>query len=299
MLVAMTNRNLLRTGMALLALCAALPALADTQFRVRRMTRDDVPMGRGQCDINLQVDGEVEVAVRGDTVFIHTLSGRDAYDDGHSECNAPLPRGPIEGFNFSVSERRGDIVLLSEPSRRNNFAAVVRIRDSSGGQGRYRFRLTWVMNGGDDFRGMGRDARDVPPGRGIGRPDDRVPGFPPQDRRGGPGFSWNNTIHFDGAGRGSSALTGYGSQRLGNVVVDIDRGGRISVSFRTGAGRPLVLNGTVNGREGLQYKADVATEDRRLRGPMYITINSRNEVDAIRLEATNCRDRLSLNWERR
>jgi hypothetical protein len=60
-----------------------------------------------------------------------------------------------------------------------------------------------------------------------------------------------------------------------------------------------VLNGTVNGREGLQYKADVATEDRRLRGPMYITINSRNEVDAIRLEATNGRDRLSLNWERR
>ena len=42
----------------------ALPALADTRFQIRRMTRDDVPLGKGQCDIRLQVDNEVEVAVR-------------------------------------------------------------------------------------------------------------------------------------------------------------------------------------------------------------------------------------------
>jgi hypothetical protein len=298
--MAMANGNLSRTALALVALCAALPALADTQFRVRRMTRDDVPVGRGQCDINLQVDGEVEVAVRRDTVFIHTLSGRDAYDDGNSECNAPLPARAVEGFNFMVAERRNDIVLIAEPSRRNNFAAVIRIRDTSGGQGRYRFRLTWQMTGGDDRGGFGRGVGGVPPGngRGLDRPDE-VPGFPPEDRRGGPGFSWNNTIHFNGMGRGSSVMSGYGSQRLSEATIDIDRGGRIVVSFRTDTGRPMVLNGTVNGREGLQYKADVASQDRRLRGPMYITINSRNEVDAIRLQATDGRDRLNLTWDRR
>jgi hypothetical protein len=306
----MANGNFSRTGLALLALCAALPALADTQFRVRRSTRDDIPIGKGQCDINLQVDGEVEVTVRRDTVFIRTISGRDAYDDGGSECNAPLPAGQVEAFNFQVSERRNDITLLSEPTRRTNYGAVIRIRDSSGGQGRYRFRLTWQMTGNDNFDRRGDDRRgddrrgerNLPPnsngrGRGVGRQDEnRFPDFPPDDRRGG--FSWNNTIHFNGRGRGSSALAGRGAQRLSNAVVDIDRGGKIIVRFQTDSGRPLVLNGTVTGREGSRYRADVMSEDRRLRGPMYITIN-RDEVDSIRLDATDGRDRMNLTWDHR
>src|ERR1039458_1141657 len=75
---------------ALLMLCAALPASADTHFQVRRMNRNDVPSGKGQCDIQLLVDNEVEVSVRGDMVDIRTISGHDARDRG-SECNAPLP----------------------------------------------------------------------------------------------------------------------------------------------------------------------------------------------------------------
>src|SRR5216684_3911130 len=104
---------------ALLVLCAAVPALADTRFQIRRMTRNDVPLGKGQCDIRLQVDNEVEVSVRLDQVFIRTISGRDA------------------------------IRLLAEPSRRNNYTAIVRIRDSDSGEGRYHFRLSWQMTGSD------------------------------------------------------------------------------------------------------------------------------------------------------
>src|ERR1035441_8151732 len=82
---------------ALLMLCAALPALADTRFQVRRMTRNDIPAGKGQCDINLMVDNEVEVAVRADMVDIRTISGNDARDAG-SEGNAALPdRGVRSG----------------------------------------------------------------------------------------------------------------------------------------------------------------------------------------------------------
>ena len=103
MLRGMSDRKLFRAGVALLALCAALPALADTQFRIRRMTRNDVPPGKGQCDIRLQVDNEVDVSVRRDMVMIRTLSGRDPRDDG-SECNAPLPDRNLEGFNFQVIE---------------------------------------------------------------------------------------------------------------------------------------------------------------------------------------------------
>ena len=135
MLRPMRFATLSRNGMALAALCAALPALADTRIQIRRMTRDDVPLGKGQCDIRLQVDNEVEVAVRRDLLTIRTISGRDARDDG-SECNAPMPDRDLEGFNFEVKESRNDIRLLAEPSRRNDFTAIVRIRDSSGGEGR-------------------------------------------------------------------------------------------------------------------------------------------------------------------
>ena len=130
-----------------LLLLVSLPALADTNFQVKRMTRDDIPLGKGQCDIRLRIDGEVEVSVRGDMVYIRTVSGRDGRDVG-SECNEPLPNRNIERFNFEVRDRRGDIKLLSEPSRRNGFRAVVRIRDSKSGKGRYHFRLTWAMDGG-------------------------------------------------------------------------------------------------------------------------------------------------------
>src|SRR5437867_8826578 len=135
-----------RLTMACLLLAA--PAMADTQFRIRRMTRNDVPFGKGQCDIRLQVDGEVEVSVRRDSVFIRTISGRDAYDDG-SECNAPLPDRDVGRIDFEVRDSRNEIRLLAEPSRRNDFAAIVRIRDSSGGQGRYHFRLSWQQTGSD------------------------------------------------------------------------------------------------------------------------------------------------------
>ena len=287
----MSDRKLLRARIALLALGAALPALADTQFQIRRMTRNDVPPGKGQCDIRLQVDNEVEVSVRRDMVMIRTLSGRDPRDDG-SECNAPLPDRNIEGFNFQVLDSRNEIRLVAEPSRRNDFTAVVHIRDSAGGEGRYHFRLSWAMGGGPP------EERRGPPEERRGPPEERR--APPEERRGGgPGFSWNNTIDYRGQGRGTSAINNLPEQRLFDVTVNVDRGGRVLVSFRAERGRPLSFTGTVIASEGGRLKADVASEDRRLRGPMYISVDDRQNVNSITLEATDGRDRLRVNWDRR
>lgn len=264
---------------ALFALFASVPALADTQFRINRMTRDDVPAGKGQCDIRLQVDDQVEVTVRRDAVSIRTLSGRDARDDG-SECNQPLPDRDIHGFLFEVKDSRNEIRLTEEPGSRNGFAAIVRIRDTDGGYGRYHFRLTWALAG-------------ITSGPGPG-------GFA-NDRPGPGGFAWNNAIHFSGKGRGESSLSGAGSQPLRDASVDIDRGGRIQVSFRTEKGRPLSFTGTVTSRDGDTIKADVGGDERmlRLRGPMYITVDQGQNVYRISLDASNGRDNLRLNWDRR
>jgi hypothetical protein len=274
--------TLSRNGLALAALCAALPALADTRFQIRRMARDDVPLGKGQCDIRLQVDNEVEVAVRRDLVTVRTISGRDARDDG-SECNGPLPDRDLEAFNFEVMDSRNDIRLLAEPSRRNDFTAIVRIRDSSGGEGRYHFRLTWQMTGTDYRRGSGPSRRD----------DDERP-------RGGAGFSWNNTISFRGNGRGVASWNNRGDLQLSDVTVEIDRGGKIAAYFRADRGRSLTFTGQVMGSEGPgRIKADVTSEDRRLHGPMYLSVDDRRQVNSITLEATDGRDRMRLSWDRR
>lgn len=264
-----------RIGILGMALAVVLPATADVQFRIRRMTRNDVPLGKGQCDIRLQVDNEARVTVRGDSVFIRTLAGRDPWDDG-SECNAPLPDHPVAGFNFEVKDSRNEIQLMEQPNPRNGFAAVVMIRDSSGGVGRYHFRLSWDMRAAD-YRGED-EPRRVP-----------VPG----------GFAWNNVIHFRGEGRGVATMGDGFEQRLFNVNVDIDRGGHIVVVFRGERGRELSFSGNVVGREGNRWRADVVSDDRRVRGPLFMSVDQRDQVNSITLEAGNGRDRMRVNWDRR
>ena len=255
------------------------------------MTRNDVPAGKGQCDIRLQVDNEVEVAVHRDMVNIRVLSGQNPRDDG-SECNAPMPDRDLEGFNFEVKDSRNEIRLIEPPSRRNDFTAIVHIRDSASGYGRYHFRLSWAMTGPGGFSGPDGD-----------RPGDYRPGGPPdcgrRDDRGA--LAWNNVMHFSGAGRGVSSLSGSGPQRLLDANVDIDRGGKIQVAFRTDGGRPITFIGDVIGKDGDTLKADVAADDRmlHLRGPMYISIDPRQNVYRISLDATNGRDNLRVNWDRR
>ena len=273
----MRSRFLWRLWIPLLILSAVPSVWGDTQFRARKMTRNDVPLGKGQCDIWLYVDSEIEVSIRGDMVSVRTISGRESRDGG-SECNEPLPARDIRDFHFEEADSRAQIRLLAEPSRRNSYQAVVRIRDADPGECHCHFRLTWAMEGNDrDFTHGGPDSLS--------------------DRR--PGFSFNNTTHFAGPGRGSSTLSGYGSQRLFDVAVDIDRGNRILVSFKTDRGRSLGFSGSVIGVEGDTLRADVGTEDpARLRGSMYISRNTRGEVYRITLDATNGQDRLKVDWNR-
>ena len=247
------------------------------------MTRNDVPLGKGQCDIRLQEDGQVDVAVRGDMVVVHTISGQDARDDG-SECNAPLPDHEPRAFNFQVVESRNQIRLAEPPSRRNDFAAMVQIRDSSSGFGRYHFRLNWETGPADMRReepGRGGDMRRNEPGRG----DER--------------FVWNNALNFRGRGMGEVRINGNGPRSIQDATVDIDRGGRIVVSFRGQGPRPEVFTGTVIGRDAGRLKADVVTEDGRLHGPMFLSVDDRQNINSITLDATDGRDRLHLAWDRR
>jgi hypothetical protein len=261
-----------RKTAALLLLCAALPILADTKFHIRETARNDVPPGKGQCDIRLQVDDQVEVSVHGDAVSIRTIAGRNARDDG-SECNAALPRAEVAGFRFEVKESRNEMRLLTPPNRANDFTAIVYIHDTDGGFGRYHFLLSWDKTA----------ARDT--------------GLAAGEQHGG--FVRNNVTTYHGRGAGTAVYHDTDSRTLGDVNADVDLSGRIQVIFRINRGRPIEFDGMVVAREEGRIKADVTSEDGRLRGPMYLAVDAKQNVTNVTLDATDGRDRVQVTWDKR
>lgn len=126
-----------RIGGAAAALCLR----ADDQVTVRHARNWQPGASEGWCAIKVRVDGEAEFALRAETLTIRTNTGEPARDIG-SECSTPLPRN-VENFRFKGVDGRGDVRLLEQPSSRNGWMAVVRIRDSKGGSEDYHFRLEW------------------------------------------------------------------------------------------------------------------------------------------------------------
>jgi hypothetical protein len=217
-----------------------------------------------------------------------TFSGRDIRDDG-SECNMPLPGRALEGFNYEVREKRNDIALLADPSPRNGFRAVVRIRDSSGGEGRYHFRLTWVENGGGRavMPSWGGNEPNREPNRGggwRGREDD--------NRGGGPGF--NDSIDFRGEGRGMFS-EGRGGSRIRDVAVRVERGGRVDATVATERGQ-LRFTGRVSRSDRDTVWADVASGN--IRGVMMLTLGRRDEIVRITMDGESRGETVRLNWSR-
>jgi len=106
-------------------------------------------------------------------------------------------------------------------------------------------------------------------------------------------------IHFRGEGRGVATMRDGFEQRLFNVNVDIDRGGHIVVVFRGERGRELTFSGNVVGREGGRWRADVVSDDRRMRGPLFMSVGDRDEISSISLDAGDGRDRMRVTWDRR
>jgi hypothetical protein len=261
-----------------LLLACAIPVFADgvTQFQARRASPLSATPGKGWCDIRLIVDGEADVSLRADRIFARNVTGPAVQDDG-SECSVPLPDGPVHSFRFEAKGRRNDVRLLEQPAAQNAFTALVRIRDTAPGAAQYRFRVSWE-DAGVDRRPWQFDNPDQPPT--------------------GAGFSWNNTTSFKGDGRGRMTVDD-GELKLRKVGVEVDQSGKVAVWFRAdGRKLPVTFTGQLLANEHGRLKVDSMSEDRRMRGSMWITIDTRQRLESISLDATDGRDRLSLSWER-
>lgn len=87
------------------------------------------------------VDDNVQLAIRDDRIEAREISGTD-YGNGTYNFTSSLPRRRVT-VRVNKLNGRGTVRVLQQPSRENDFTAVIEIRDSSGGAKPYEIEILW------------------------------------------------------------------------------------------------------------------------------------------------------------
>jgi|ERR1041385_3399988 hypothetical protein len=88
-----------------------------------------------------RVDDDVRIRIRGGSADVETIGGTPYYDGQPNFSNSLPPRRVT--VRLTMKRGRGDIFIEQQPSRENDFTAVVRIKDPKGGASDYEFELQW------------------------------------------------------------------------------------------------------------------------------------------------------------
>ena len=219
-----------------------------------------------------RVDREVQIAMRGRDVWARGASGNDGWRS-RTQVRAGLPRN--DGYvRAAVEGGRGEVSVIQQPNDRNDYTAILRIRDRSGGADRYRVSAYWepsYSNGGHGKgRGNGRGNGGYGNGNGRGNVGGDhghgndgwggAPGYPrsegidhrdrdadDDDRNGG--ASGRNGGYDDGGAYGGNAVR-TALRWSGSVDSDAEiriQGRRAEVRSLGGAGTRDVRSDVVSG----------------------------------------------------
>ena len=88
-----------------------------------------------------RVDDDVRIRIRGGSADVETIGG-SAYDNGQPNFSNSLPNRRVT-VRLTQKSGRGEIFIEQQPSRENDFTAIVRIRDTKGGASDYSFTIEW------------------------------------------------------------------------------------------------------------------------------------------------------------
>ena len=229
--------------------------------------------GRALFDWSGRVDREVRISMRGRDARAQSVG---QYDMRRSRLDVATALPQREGRVFvRVEDGRGDVDVVQQPSARNNYTTIVRIRDRSSGTDVYRISAYWAPEGSGNGGWDGRDGRDNYPPRPRRDDDDRYGRGRDDDR-------WDDR---DGRGRGDDR---YGSDVLrwsGDVDDALEiriQGNR--VDYRTLSGK-AVRNVRANLVRGGLPRDDVhvVVTDRAGRGTVSVVQqpNARNNYTAV------------------
>src|SRR5215470_13853128 len=82
-----------------------------------------------------RVDDDVRIRIRGGSADVETIGGTPYYDGQPNFFNSLPPRRVT--VRLTMKRGRGDIFIEQQPSRENDFTAIVRIKDPKGGASDY------------------------------------------------------------------------------------------------------------------------------------------------------------------
>lgn len=88
-----------------------------------------------------RVDDDVRIRIRGGSADVETIGGTPYYDAQPNFSNS-LPNRRVN-VRLTKIRGRGDVFIEQQPSRENDFTAVIRIKDTRGGADNYEFTLDW------------------------------------------------------------------------------------------------------------------------------------------------------------
>jgi hypothetical protein len=142
--------------------------------------------GRPLFDWSGRVDREVRITMHGRDARTQ-MAGRSPYERARLNVETALPQRDGR-VTVRVQDGRGDVDVIQQPSARNDYTAIVRIRDRSSGVDDYRVTAYWMP---DEYGNGTWNDRDGYPNR---------PGRDRDDRDNGWGWGRGN----GGNGRGTS-----------------------------------------------------------------------------------------------
>ena len=87
------------------------------------------------------VDDNVQLVIRDGYVDVRTIGGTE-YRDANYNFTSPLPRRRVT-VRANKLNGRGTVRVLQQPSRENDFTAVIEIKDSGGGARIYEIEVLW------------------------------------------------------------------------------------------------------------------------------------------------------------
>jgi hypothetical protein len=88
-----------------------------------------------------RVDDDVRIRIRGGSADVETIGGSPYYDAQPNFSNS-LPNRRVT-VRLTEKRGRGDVFIEQQPTRENDFTAIVRIKDPKGGASDYAFTLEW------------------------------------------------------------------------------------------------------------------------------------------------------------
>ena len=87
------------------------------------------------------VDDRVQLSIRNNRINTLTVSGSQ-YPEGTYNFTSPLPRRDVS-VGVDKKKGRGDVRVLQQPSRSNDFTTIIEISDTDGGAKEYQLEIYW------------------------------------------------------------------------------------------------------------------------------------------------------------